>query len=410
MPFSAHDRDVLRTLAGRVAELAARPIEDEKRRLWRAKNGLQPVRPIVMCDPENGWNEIILPSHLECTEELARGWEYGLRREIFWGEEMGDDRVVSGKFNVGWVATETDWGLSESRHGGEHGGSNIWDAPVASYDLLDKLHAPTVTVDRTATEERRELAESILGDLLKVRVRSSWFWTLGLTQTAVFLRGLEQFMLDMLDEPEGLHRFMSILRDGTMSRLDQLESQGLFSLNNDDSYVGSGGYGWVDELPAPGFDGHVRTQDMWALGESQETVGVSPDMFEEFIFPYQEPLLRRFGLVYYGCCEPVDKRWHIVKRLTNLRGVSVSPWSDMSVMAENLGTDYVYYWKPSPNLVSAPDFSEEFVRKTMREGFEKSRGCHVAAILKDTHTICNEPSRVKAWARIAREEAERVFA
>ncbi len=55
------DRDILRDLAQQTAELAARPIEQEKRDLWYRHNELQPTRPLVFCDPENGWNEIITP-------------------------------------------------------------------------------------------------------------------------------------------------------------------------------------------------------------------------------------------------------------------------------------------------------------------------------------------------------------
>lgn len=36
-----HDTQMLRTLAARVAEIAALPVQEEKRRLWRALNGLR---------------------------------------------------------------------------------------------------------------------------------------------------------------------------------------------------------------------------------------------------------------------------------------------------------------------------------------------------------------------------------
>ena len=76
---------------------------------------------------------------------------------------------------------------------------------------------------------------------------------------------------------------------------------------------------------------------MWGFGESQETVGVSPEMFAEFVLPYQLPILERFGLNCYGCCEPLDKRWEYVKQIPRLRRVSVSPWSNRAFMAERLG-------------------------------------------------------------------------
>jgi hypothetical protein len=51
------DRELLRRLAGEAAALAA-SIEVEKRQLWLKHNALQPTRPTVFCDPENGWNEM----------------------------------------------------------------------------------------------------------------------------------------------------------------------------------------------------------------------------------------------------------------------------------------------------------------------------------------------------------------
>jgi hypothetical protein len=77
--ISPAERAILRDLAARVAELAARPIEKEKRELWYRHNALRSVRPLVFCDPENGSNEIITPESLLCQGELARHWEMILR-------------------------------------------------------------------------------------------------------------------------------------------------------------------------------------------------------------------------------------------------------------------------------------------------------------------------------------------
>ena len=248
--ISSADRAVLRRLAAEVAELAARPIEAAKRELWYQHNALAPTRPLVFCDPENGWNEIFPQRDLECTGELARTWEMRLRKEVFWGAEMRDDRVAERIFVVPYVFEETDWGLHETKHGGEDGGSYVWDAPVRSYaDDLPRLRFPAIEVDQGATARMVATAAETLGDLLDVQLRGSWWWSLGMTWTLIRLRGLEQFMLDMLDDPEGLHRIMAFLRDGNLARLDFLEEHGLLSLNNDGTYVGSGGFGWSRELP-----------------------------------------------------------------------------------------------------------------------------------------------------------------
>ncbi len=402
------DREVLRRLAGRVAELAARPIEQEKRELWYRHNALQPTRPLVFCDPENGWNEIIPPERLACRGELARQWEMALRKEIFWGEEMGDDRVIEPFFNVPHVYQERGWGLHETRTGGEAGGAYTWDAPLKDYADLARMHYPQIVVDHPAGARLLDLAHETLGDLLTVRRKTSWWWTLGLTQTAIFLRGLEQLMLDMHDHPGELHRFMAFLRDGHLARLDWLEQNGLLSPNNDGTYVGSGGFGWSRELASPGPGEGARTRDMWGFAESQETVGVSPDMFAEFVLQYQLPLLERFGLNCYGCCEPLDRRWRHVRRIPRLRRVSVSPWSSLPHMAELLGDRYIFSWKPRPSDLALPSFDEEHIRAGLRQGLQATRGCIIEVIMKDNHTIRNDPSRVVKWVRIAKEEAERI--
>ena len=64
--ISAADRKVLRQLASQVTELAARPIEMEKRDLWYRHNALEATRPLIFCDAENAWNEIVTPHDLLC--------------------------------------------------------------------------------------------------------------------------------------------------------------------------------------------------------------------------------------------------------------------------------------------------------------------------------------------------------
>lgn len=83
--ISSRDRKIIKEIARQVEELAARDEEDEKRILWYKHNDLEPTRPLVFCDPENGWYEIITPGKLKCKGNLARIWEFKLRKEIFWG-------------------------------------------------------------------------------------------------------------------------------------------------------------------------------------------------------------------------------------------------------------------------------------------------------------------------------------
>ena len=404
------DQEILRRLASQVARLAARPIENEKRDLWFRHNTLQATRPLIFCDPENGWNEIITDAQMQCQGELAREWEMTLRKETFWGESMGDDRVIEPYFEVPYVYSESDWGMKETKIGGQNGGSYTWNSPLESYDSLDQLHFPSISVDHEATATLLSLAKKVLGDLLTVRLKGRWWWSLGMTWDLVNLRGLEQIMFDVYDYPDQLHQLMGILRDGTLAKLDFLQENALLSLNNDGTYVGSGGFGYTGELPQADFDSKItRTSDMWGFCESQETTTFSPDMFAEFIFPYQLPILERFGLNCYGCCEPLDKRWYVIKNVPRLRRVSVSPWANLADMADKLADRYIYSIKPHPASLAVPSLDQRRIRTELRRALQTTRNCRVEIIMKDNHTIGNNPQNVIGWCQIARREAEAIY-
>ena len=176
-------------------------------------------------------------------------------------------------------------------------------------------------------------------------------------------------------------------------------------------YIGSGSEGYVPDLPAPGFvpGRPARLRDQWVLLESQETVGVGPELFKEFIFGYQQEIADQFGLVYYGCCEPVHTRWHVLEKFANLRAVSVSPWCDEDFMAEHLGRRRVYSRKPNPTLISTERFDEAAIRADLRKTLQATRrhGCATEIIMKDVHTLHNEPDRLARWVQLAREECAR---
>ena len=410
LEISPREKGILRDLAAKVAGLAARPVEDEKKRLWTLHNDLHPTRPLVFCDPENGWNEIIPQDQIQCEGALFRMWEMALRKEVFWGETMQDDRVIEPYFNIPWQATDSGYGLVETVHRTDAQGSYTWTWPVKNYETdFGQLRFPGIAIDADRTRQIRDVAEDILGDTLPVRIRSSWWWTLGMTWDFIRLRGLENLMTDMLLQPAWVHRLMDFLCQAVHRKLDFLESGGLLSLNTEGTYVGSGGFGWTKQLPAPGFDASkVRTIDMWGFAESQETVGISPGMYSEFIFPYQKTILERFGLNCYGCCEPLDKRWEYVRTFPRLRRVSVSPWSDVERMAELLRGNYVFSLKPSPVPLAQPRLDEDSIREELRRDLRRTRDCRVEVIMKDNHTLGGNPQNAVRWVSLAKEEAGRL--
>jgi hypothetical protein len=410
--FPDEDKRILRELGKQVAEIAARPIMTEKRKLWIDHNNLKKTRPVLLCDPEHGWNEIITDDQMKCRNSIARHWENHLRKQIFWGNEMNDDYVVEPYFNLPYVYKESPWGVAGTRKAQTEKKTNLdgeayhIETVLEDYSQIKDITKPELNIDYETTEKLLEIAHEIFDGTIEARINTVWFWSVGLTDDYVFIRGLDKLMYDFYDEPEKVHEVMNILFKGTMERLDFLEENNLLCLNNDGSFVGSGGMGFTDQLPAKDFDGKVRTKDMWGLGESQVTVGISPDMFAEFIFPYQKKLMERFGLSCYACCEPMDGRIDIVKSVSNLRRVSVSPWANREVMSDKLKHDYIYSWKPTPAHLAVPQMDQEVVRKDIKETLRITRENCLEIVMKDNHTLGNNPDNLKNWVRMLREEIE----
>jgi hypothetical protein len=333
-----------------------------------------------------------------------------LRKEIFWASTMGDDRVTEPFFNIPYTYSETDWGMHHVQVGGENLGAYTWIAPLKDYARdLSLLKFPEIMVDYKTTDNVRQLAESIFGDLLTVRIKGMWWWTLGLTWPLINLRGLENYMLDFYLHPDELHRLMEILRDGHLAKLDFLETRNLLP-DNTDMYVGSGGFGYTTQLPQKDFEGKTRLKDMWGFCESQETVSVSPELFSEFVLPYQMPILEKFGLNCYGCCEGLDLRWEYLKKIPNLRRLSVSPWANEAKMAEQLGPDYIFSRKFNPALLAMADMDKDAVRKEIRKalGIATANNCVIELLMKDNNTLGNQPQNVIDWCMIARQEIEKL--
>ena len=97
MTVSTQDRDVLRRLAGELAEIAALPVHAEKAELWRRLNDREEgVRPLVWIN-EICWGEMNVDDELTCVcaDDFARNLESRLRMELYQWRHLPGDMVVS---------------------------------------------------------------------------------------------------------------------------------------------------------------------------------------------------------------------------------------------------------------------------------------------------------------------------
>lgn len=410
--LTQHDTEILRRLAAWKAEAALSPINVERRKAWYDLDGGATWRPMVLAEI-GGVRDRLSPMSdavLECTDPWARGVEWGMRVEKYQFEVLRDDHVIEPFVNTNWAVSISDYGVQKTTHSADNDGrlgARNWEPALADLDRdFHKLKPRTCSVDRAATAANRARLEQLFAGILPVRIRGGYWWTLGMTIVAIDLIGLENLMLLMYDNPDGLHRLMGFLRDDHLAVAEWLEREGLLSLNNENDYIGSGSMGYTRDLPQPGAPagGAVRLCDQWVLLESQETVGVGPELFAEFIFPYQQTIAQRFGKCYYGCCEPVNNRWHVLRGMPNLARVSVSPWCDQALMAQACGRRIVFSRKPNPTLISTERFDEEAIRENLRETLRAAAGCRLEIAMKDVHTLRDEPQRLPRWVQLAREE------
>ena len=408
--FAQKDIDRIRQIAGAYRDAAESPVNQERKAAWYALDAGTDGRPMILAEDMAVKAEIpeLSSPDLQCEDEWCRKLEKDLLADLWRHHVLKDDHVIEPWVNLRWFVATSDYGVTVEKHLADNDGklgARNWDSPIKDINTdLDKLKQRTYTLDREATLAEKDKLETVLGDVLPVRLRGTYWWTQGMTVQAIELIGLENLMLYMFDEPEGLHRLMKFLHDDQMAYIDWLEANDLLFLNNENDYIGSGSEGYTRDLPETDFAGKVRPKDMWVLLESQETVGVGPQQFEEFIFPYQKSMAERFGKVYYGCCEPVNSRIDVLKNLPNLERCSVSPWADEEVTAAALGTEIVYSRKPAPSMISTGRFDEDELRTNLQATLTKAKGCRIEFVMKDVHTLNNEPQRLPRWVEIAREE------
>ena len=404
--MNQQDRDILRTLAEKIVEKASSPEMSARREAWYRMNALRSERPMVLVSPEGAWKEIQELTPIQCSDPVAREFEWQFRQRL-WLVSFQDDMPVEADFSLGYEMEPDTWGVKiEKRHSGMEGGAYKPIPPLTDLSRdLKKLHFRTLLWKNDVYEWKKELAETAFGDLLKIVPAPGYcFWTCGMTCNVIDLIGMEEMMIGMYDQPENIHALMRFLADDLEQYLNQLESAGLLWYNNGSNLVGSGHCGLTRELPSAEQPvPKVTTAALWGLAESQETVGISPEMFAEFIWPYQKRLLQRFGLGYYGCCEPVNERLHSIREAGNLRAVSVSPWADVEQCANELREKYVLCHKVNPSYICL-NFNEIEIRRELRRRLDVCRGLNNVFVLKDTHTVHHEPDRFKRWVEIAREE------
>ena len=405
--ISTRDREILRQRARRQLEYAHAPRNDVILKQWQAQAAGRREAPPVLLLFSNFRHEVVTP-RLQCEGDLARGIEAVLLGALVGRELFDDDTPVSPTFDIGWQTTVRPFGLTPkiTRAAGPNAQGFHIDPVI--HDLaaeIDRLRGGSFGVDRDATARRHELLDGLFGDILPVR-RVMGSLSGMLTNPLVQLMGMEAYYLAMYDCPDAVHEVMEMGTAVYERYYDFLEEERLLLPTNGLSPLAQESFAFTDELPTENV---TRTTQCWGFLESQETTAVSPATFGEFVFPYQQRLVKRYGLLSYGCCERVDAIWpDYLSTWPTLRKLSVSPFNDEPRLGEALrGTRVVYYSKPRAEFVTCDGpLDEKAITAYFKGVCEAASGCLFEIAQREVGTIFGDYERGRQYVRLAKEAVD----
>lgn len=410
------DKKILRELAGRYAQIAA---ENNANGVWNLHadlNDLHPARPIILID-ELPWHELNANGtlSLKCQDPYFREVEDFLRKTIFQYQYFPGDMLVKPYLSVKKVIHTTGIGVEVKE---ETLATDLKNEIVShkyknqfqTIDDVEKLHPEVITYDAEMSMERYWKVCEAVGDILPVKLSGhATGYRLGhiAWDTISTFMSVEDLLYNLMDEPELMHALMKKLTDIFMDSMRQYEALNLLEADSVECHCSSAASRELQKAPID--YSHVKMKNVWGRGLAQILATVSPAMHEEFEIEYAKKALEPFGMVYYGCCEPLDTKIDIVKKIPNLRKISITPWADIHRAAEAVGKNYVISAKPNPANLPFAASNPELIRKEIRNILDACRQnatpCEI--LLKDISTSGNNLENLIVWNRIAREEIEK---
>ncbi len=412
MNIFGKDLEILRDLVKQQKELALSPEMDRLREEWRAHGSFKPgSRPMVTIELGTFAGDII-PNLMRCQGEEARKLEWELLGRMVNHKLFEDDSVIPAYLPVTIPTSFVPFGLPvTAEHALDTQGEDLghhFNAQIS--DLEEDFHKLGPSVYSVYPEEARKRQaelEELFGDILPARLvgHSLYFCP---TQDIVHIMSMEDMFFAMYDYPELFHKMMEMLSTDYIAFMDLMERENILLPTTAEEHLAQGSYCFTDELPAAA-EGPLTTREVWGYMDSQESAGISTEMYEEFVFPYYEKVSERFGLYSYGCCEAVDPFWdRCLSKAKNLRKLSISPWCNEEKMGEILkDRKTVYLRKPSPNLLGVgSELEEDAVREHFCRTAKAASGCKLEIAQRDVYHINNTPEKVKRYVQLIRETLE----
>ncbi len=405
------DLEILREIATNKSEIANLPQQKQNIKMWEHTNDLIPEKPPFLIY-QIPWGEMDINRELECVIEdpFLQSIENKLRQEIYIWKYLRANSVVTSQIENPIVVKDSRFGIEEKfdfLQDNENSKiqSKHFHIQIKEPEDIKKIKDPIIEVDINKTNQNYEIMSEVFEGILDVKnvgKRGLWFtpW-----DYLIRLTGVQEVLYDLIERPEYVEKLVERFVEASLVRLSEYDKFNIWSTNNTNTPVGSGGYGYTGQLSRDGCNetGIFKSKDIWGCGNAQIFSCVSPEMHWDFSLKYENLWLEKFGLNYYGCCEPLHHKIEILEKVPNLRKISMSPWANLEIAKQKTRGKYVLSCKPDPSILLKDNYSPKAVERQITKILEETKGCSIEIILKDISTVENQPERLWEYSQIAME-------
>ncbi len=401
------DIKIIRELAKKYMEIANKPVQEERRKLWSGHFSKKRTRPPVIL--VNGYweawcKEMFADKNLECEDGFFRGFERVFKMRILF-DEAGDDSI-----NEPWIelaATQegtwdNHWGIDrQMTKSAQKGGAFHLEAMIKDWKEIGRLKALHHKINEEDTGRKYARLSEAIGKIITIDIVRNpvYLGFMGdISTDLATIRGLEQVMIDMYESPGELHQLLAFMRDGILRNQKEAEDAGHFTLTSGSNQA----MPYCNELPRRKPNTPAKRKDLWGFFASQELTLVSPEFHDEFMLRYQQPIMENFAMTHYGCCEDLTKKIDMLRKVKNLRSIAVTPVSNYRKCAEQIKKDYICSYRPNPTDMVCTSWDEDRIKRIIGDAKDAFKESYWHIMLKDVETLQGDVSRLKKWVDIVR--------
>jgi hypothetical protein len=414
------DKDILKPLLDQILSLAADPRMESRKKMWADHQALQQTEKVPICVwyefiPEPQWELMLGRSYLQCRSVIARDIERELRKRIWAAKHIPDDHITWPTVSIpATISREVNWGICFAMSGSDKEVDDPLEAKRIVPAFPDRIEPARLRfsdwrIDEEATARSVEEARDLTDDRLQITVS---YPDLGFSpfDHAVRMRGLEQLMLDVIDTPERVHQLMNAITTAFEQHHRNREKKGWLNVvpSTDGRYTQVGFRVHCTHIPSDFNPARPLLRHEWAYISAQTSSGLSPEMYAEFVHPYNVRLARYFSnqTVYYHGCEQLDHKLDVLASLPNLRRFHVSPWSSVEAAREKFQGKVVLEVHAHPGRVFFGYTRREMMEEVERLVFD-AQGVPIDINLSDIHSVNDDPRLLTRWAEAIQDVARR---